>query len=823
MSVRQLRRTPGLALTALISLALSIGTSTLIFSFVQAMILKPLPFHAPGALVSVSMTPMTGGEHDDLPVPLHMLLRDASGAFEAVGGYDRFWPANLGPDANAGEPATRLLGHRVSASMFATLGVQPLLGRWYRADEDVFGAAPTVLLGEGLWRRRFAADPAIVGTSISIDGVPVTVLGVMPSDFSFFDGYDDFFAPFRFSSQLLQGQAHWIATVARLRYGTSLEQARSELQSVFAEFAKTYPGRDTNWRLDVRPLEVALIGTIRHTLLILQLASLCLLLISSANLAALLIARASTRSKEVGLRLALGDSRRAIIRQSLAESLLLSLSGGVIGTTVAAAALPAVRAITPVWFPRLGAVSIDVEAVAFAFAVSILTGIVFGVLPAVHISRFAVGRTVTSSLSARVTVGRGARRTMAALVVSQIAVAFVLLILGGLLVMSFSRLHKAKLGLDPASLLIAEIRLPLAAYTEEAGAINGIPLRHYSPEISVLFDRTLDVLRGLPGIGSVAGIDEPPFTQASDAPFLIEGREVTPSETNSYVVDYHWVTRDYFTTVRTPLVRGRDFTSADTANASWVVVINQKMVRQFWADRDPVGARIRLGWSTDERPREVVGVVGDVRRRQLDPEARPTVYLMHRQQLARHLSSLAFERTHMTFVMRSAVPAGDMAPAIRASISQVLPAYPVFNIRDLEGLMRERVQELRYYTVLLVFVGLTALTIASVGISGVLSNMVSRQMKELGIRSALGASPGRILWTVILRGLTLIAAGLGAGLVTSLVVSRVLIGLLWGVSSTDGLTSVLMMTFVAAVGIASCLGPALRAARVDPVISLRAE
>lgn len=819
LAVRRLRRDSGVVVAAMACLSLGIAACVIVFSFLDGILLRPLPFAQSGQLVAVSISAPSVSEPEDLPVPLYVLLRDATTSFDAVGAYDRLWSVNLGPEPVAGMIAERINGHRASATLLEALGVSPLLGRWYTRQEDTFGASPTVLLGYDLWRRRFGARADIVGTTVELDGIATAVVGVMPPGFALFDGFSDFFLPFRFSNQLLRGPVHWLVVVGRVQHAASVASVQTQMAQVFAEYWREFPERDNGWHMRVRPLREALFGWLRTPLMLIQGAAFGLLLIACANLASLLLTRSATRRHDTALRLALGQSRGALARQLLIESSLLAVSAAVVGIVLAALALPVLVALAPATFPRLDRVALNVRVLAFTVTLSTITAFVVGLAPAIRASRTDIVGILHSS-SGRQSQGRAVRRRLGALVIAQTAIAFTLMICAGLVLRSSLKLLSADMGFKQQELIVAELRLPLALYTREAGTANGYPVRDFSPEIPGLFQRALTRLRELPGISAAAGLDDPPLTRANNAPFRIEGRDVPPAENSHYFIDYHWVTSNLFRTMQVPVLRGRDFTDADTVDSLWVAIINEEMAKRFWSGRDPIGAHISLGWA-DERPREIVGIVRATRRTSRDLEFRPTLYLPLPQQLARHHAGLALERTHITFVMRSRSPAAQMVRPIREALSQEIPAYPVYNIRDLADVAGDQRREPRFYLIILSAVAFVALVIASIGVYSVLSHTAAQQRKELGIRGALGAGRAELFRLIFGRGIALAAAGQIAGLVCALVAARSLSALLWGVAPTDAFTLLLTSGTFTMVAVLACMAPALRASRTDPIISLK--
>lgn len=824
-AARALRRTPGFTLVAIVSLALGIGANTAIFSVVNGVVLASLPYRDPSRLVVLwTVPPHHPEDHDWVSVQEYLFWKHASRSFESMGAIDVGYTANLG--ATGDSAAERIDGHRCSAAMFRTFAVQPELGRYYTDDEDQPGASPVVVISDRLWKHRFQSDPHVLGKTLRMNGVETTIIGVMPPGFgSVFDSENpDFFVPLALTNAQLQGRFHWIIVVARLEPGVSAERAQAEMETVFAAFAHAHPDRDKGWGVALQSVGDASVGWLRRILLVLQVAVGFVLLIACANVAGLLLARASSRRKEIAIRSALGGGRWYIIRQILAESLLLAVCGGAGGVLLAYAGLRPLIAISPAWFPRLQSIVIDWHVLAFTAAVSLATGLVFGVAPAIQSTHSPTSDSLKDG-GRGATGGRGRHHLRSALVIVEMALALVLLIGAGLTINSFLRLQAVDYGCDPKGLLTFQMRLPTTQYVKEAGTVGGFQIVDVNPAVPVFFDSVLESVTGIPGVEAAAGATWMPLGGAPSRSFVIEGRgNGSESEAEANTAAFYPVTPNYFAAMKIPLLRGRDFTPRDNAAGPWVAVISRTMAQRYWPGVDPVGRRFTItGASAGEMPREVIGVVGDVRRTRRDLELRPAVYIPQTQQLLHTTGLFADPMMQMTFVLRTPGDPTRLAPAIRAAVARVDRNQPVTEIRTEEQFLDLQVQDSRYYMLLLAVFAGVALALAAVGIYGLVAYAVTQRTHEIGIRMALGASAGSILRMVLWQGTWLICGGLCLGLAASGALTRFLQAQLWGVTATDTGTFIAVSAVLAATAWAACIVPARRAARVDPMIALRHE
>ena len=820
LAVRRLVRTPGFTVIAVTSLALGVGVNTLMFSFMSAVLLQPLPYPDAERLVMIHLSPPNNpGMRGMLPPPMYFLLRDHSQSFDSVGVYDGGRSVNL-TDDRSGFAAERLAGHRISATAFQALGVTPLLGRVHVLDEDLSGAERTVVLSHALWQRRFGGRADIVGQPALIDGQSTTIIGVMPSSFELFDGSSDAWMPFGFAPSAAQGSQRWLRGVGRLKGGVSLEQASAEVRNVMREYEGRFPDRGKGWSLTLQPLDEAFFGGMRQPLVLLQMAVGLVLLISCANLAALLLTRAVSRQRELAVRAALGQSRASIVRELMIESLLLSLTAGVVGAFATWVALRPLVALTPAWFPRLDSVGIDARVFLFCLGVCVVASLIFGLIPALQVSRPNLVRALHES-GARASGGRSRLLQLQGLVVVQVTLAFVLLIGAGLVIKTLVRLQSVDLGVDTSGLLSLQVQLPRAQYMKEnVGVAPGITLVDYSPSGPLLIDRIHETLQGIPGVVHAAGVTNPPLTGHGGVEFRLEG---APETAQPSFVPYEMVTPGYFETIGTRLVRGRDFNSSDQANSPWVLVVNEAFAREHWPGQDPIGKHLTFRFYNNdgERPREVVGVVADTRQFRGETRVEPVVYALHRQQLVRQRASLEVQRMRMSYVLRTIGDPQALTASVRAAVARVDAVVPVTQVRTVDSYLSAQLQGERFFATLFGIFAAVALGIGVIGIYGVTAHTVSDRYREFGIRRALGAGARDVLALVVRRSLVILLLGVAFGVGTSLVLTRFLENFLWGVRRSDPVIFIAIASILVVTGLVACLVPGSRAARIDPLVALK--
>jgi putative ABC transport system permease protein len=837
--LRTLRRSPGFTAVAAISLALGIGANTVVFTLVDAALLRPLSLPDSHRLVTIWNIPDTTkpdrlGTHS---ITRYVAFRDLTRSFASVAAHNGLACGikSLG-FAEDGIPPERVLGQTVSPTMFRTLGVEPMFGRTFtEAEDQADQVAPVVVLSYRMWQRRYDSDRTIVGKTMMLDRQPTTIIGVMPEGFDFFGDQVEFFVPLCLTRAQVESRVGANTVIARLRSGVTIEQAQAEIDALGVRLAASDPTHHRGFGARVESLQRSATRSAGSTgqpgfdygsaLLMLQGAVGVVLLIACANVAGLLLARTASRRTEVALRLAIGASRWRVVRQLVTETLPLALLGGGLGVLIAWSGLRLFLGAAPPDFPRLQDVSIDLRVLSFTAIVALSTALGFAVLPALHASRTqATGWVRESSRGA--TAGRQQIRHV--LVVAQIALALLLLVGAGLLLHSFARVIGNELGADPTNLLTFDFRLPARESYKQIGMHGSSGLFEVSSVPAETVERVLERLERVPGIQSVAATNTPPFAgSSSEVPFRIEGR-AEPSSVLSVAgtasrpaVTRVAITRGFFHTMKIPFRAGRDFDDRDTATSPYVVVINETMARQYFSSEDPVGKHMRFDSLPDERPRQIVGVVGDTLTGPFQASRQPTVYLPHVQQTSLSTGPTVFMRIGMYFVVRTLGDPMAMLPQIKRAIAEVDRATPVANAGTVEQTLDAQVRSLRLYMWLLGLFGAVAAVLAAVGIYGVMAHAVSERTREFGVRMALGARGADVLLMVVTRATRLVLIGLAFGLIAAVALSRVLEANLFEVTATDPVTYAagsLLLLFVAAI---ACVVPAGRAAVLNPIVALR--
>ncbi len=705
----------------------------------------------------------------------------------------------------SGEPE-RLNARMATAPLFSLLGVNAILGRTFLSEEDRAGGAPVVVLGYGLWQRRFGGARDILGRSITLDSQPYTVVGVLPSGFELLQPAD-IFLPFTPWAKTLPDDRNWhpgIFPIARLKAGISREQARTEMVGITKRLEEQYPIYNTGTSADVVDLQEQLVKGVRPALLLLLGAVAAVLLIACVNVANLLLARAASRGREVAIRTSMGASRWRVTRQLITESVLLSLGGGVLGLLFAWASLGPLLKLSATSLPAVFAVSLDGWVLFFTLAVSLVTGLLFGIVPALRTAKLDLRETLNES-SRGSTAGPGHHRIRGALVAGEIAMAMLLLVGAGLLLRSFSRLQDIPPGFQADHLLVADLPLSLTAYAK--------PEQRFQ-----FFDRIVERVKSLPGVRSAGAASFLPVSGGGGLlHFNIYGRP--PKSPHDYIATgYRTTTPNYFETLGMPLAKGRFFTAADTEKAPAVVVINATMAKTYFPGENPLGKRLQVGATpeSDVPWMEVVGVVGDVRQGlDLDPKAE--MYLPYRQ------ADQVLPVFQLSIVLRTATDPLLQASALRSALAEIDPNQPLVRVRTMEENMAATVAQPRFRTWLIgIFAGL-ALILAGVGVYGVMSYTVTQRTSEIGIRVTLGAQPEDVFRIVVGEGLRLALTGVGAGLLGALALTRLLRSFLYGVSAYDPLTFVGVALILTLVAVAASFFPARRATLVDPMVALRYE
>jgi putative ABC transport system permease protein len=802
-AVRVFKSQPAVTLLAVIALALGIGANTAIFSIINAVLLRPLPYPESDRLVIVQQSlPKLGLHLASVSGAEFVDYTEGNEVFSAVAGY-----TDISLNLTGQGEAARIQAARVSASLFPMLGISPLHGRLFSEEEDRPDKNNVALISRGLWQNHFGSDENIIGKTVRLDEKPYTIIGVMPSAIRFlhiqssFDEATDLWIPLAMTDKEKGGRAdsYDYGIIGRLKLGVTLAQAQANIESIAERFQQQHPDfykNNNDVTASVIKLEERLVKRVRPFLLALLAAVGFVLMIACANVANLLLARAAARQKEMAIRAAMGASTGRIARQLLTESVLLALAGGLAGLLAASWAIDLLARFGPSDVPRLDEASLDPAVLGFTILVSMLTGIAFGLAPAFQIRRVNLNESLKES-SGRTSRGREGKRLRSLLVVFEIASAMVLLTGAGLLIHSFIRLLRVPPGFNPEGVVIAQTTFPRARYPK--------------PEQSKAAHReVLERLSALPGVKEVGAASTLPLDGDWTIGFILEDRGADSINIANGAI----VSDDYFRAMGIELKRGRTFTSEDREGATPVIAINETMARAFWPDEDALGKRIMWGgwpdaWLT------VVGVVADVKISSLEAETKPTVYM----QMFQYPRS----RPNVIYVARTTGDTSSLASAMRSEIRSVDSELPVYDIRSMNEIMRESVSQRRFLMMLIAVFASAAMLLAAVGIYGVMSYSVTERTREIGVRMALGASYRDVLKMVVGQGMALASAGVGAGLAAALSLTRLMKGLLFGVSAADPLTFAGVAALLIFVALLACYVPARRAARVDPITALRCE
>jgi putative ABC transport system permease protein len=809
-ALRGLFRRPGFTAVVVLTLALGIGANSAIFSVVNGVLLRPLPYERPDEIATIWVR-WPGNPQGELSQPEYWDLREQNRSFSRLAAYTDGSLTLTG----SGEPE-RLRAGFMSAEALPLLGVAPARGRALNPDDDRPGAPVAVLLGDGLWRRRFGADPSIVGRTVTLDDHPATIIGVMPTGFQLPTHYAgagaEIWAPLQLDPAIDRSERgwHWVNVLARLRPGVDISAASLEVGALARRMLTTYPGE---YKPAFGGFAVIaaddLVGEIRPAILVLLGAVGLLLLIACANVAGLLLARAEARQREIAVRTALGAGTSSLVRQLLTESVVLALAGGSVGALLADWGVRGLVAAAPPTLPRLDAVHTDGRVLGFTLLMSMLTGILFGLVPALQAARPDL--TAALAEGGRSGSSAGRQRFRRGLVVAQIALALMLVTSAGLLIRSFVRIRGVDPGFDPSRLLTAEVELSAVRYDTPA-------------KIRAFYGELVHRLEALPGVGSAAAARALPMTgrlEIGDWSFIVEGRHADPPvPADRIAADWQALTPGYFETLRIPVLQGRAIEEQDRSDATQVVVVNRTLARLAWPGQDPIGQRILLGGGgVDSVWRTVVGIVGDVRHRGLTAQPRPEMYLPHTQFPA---GTGTPQRT-MRIVLRAGGDPVALAGPVRAALAGLDRAVPLVDVQTMDQAMGNWAAERRLTTILVAAFAALALALGGVGVYGVVAHLVVQRTREIGIRIALGALPREILGLVMRQGAWLAAAGVALGVAGALAASRVLTGLLFQVAPTDPLTYAGTSLALLGVAAVAALVPALRATRTDPVEALRSE
>jgi len=788
---RALTRQPTFTLIALLTLTLGIGANTAIFSMIKTVLLNPLPYEDPEQVV-VLWEVNPEGNLEQVSIPTYIDWRDEAPSVEALAAYRQVFYSYVGNDDPRDVPAVR-----ATPELFTVLKAGAQMGRTFTADEAVVGNDHVVVLSNGFWERTLGGRENLVGTTIDLDAEPYTIVGIMPARFEFPTSTDvELWTPLAFDPNDRHGnsrRARTLSVVGRLGPDATVDQTQQEMDVLATRIADEYQNSNDGWGAQVVAAHEQLVSASRPALVVLMGAVGFLLLIVCANMANLLLARLSGRRQELAVRGALGAGRWDLARPILAESLLLSVTGGVLGLLVAVAGLRLLNTLPAAGLPRIDEVTLDGGVLLFTTVVSVLVAMAFGLLPALQASRSQLQANLSSTTGA--TGSFAARRTLSFLVVAEVALALVLLVGAGLMVRSFTKLLQVDPGFEPNNVVAAQVFLPSTTYQQR-------------PQIAQFFEDVIERLRGAPGItaaSAVSTLPMQPVAVASALPFSVEGR--VPPETEDPRADVRMVAVGYFETMKIPLLEGRFLDERDTADTTRTSVINETMARRYFPDRSPVGQFIENPHGRNE----VVGVVADVRNQGLDSEAKKQVYLPLRQNPVPAMALVArTERDPMAF-----------ASTLQREIWAVDGAQPIYDLSTMDQILARAVFLPRLSTTLLALFAGAALLLAALGIYGVLSYSVTQRTREIGLRMALGAHAGETVGLIVRNSMSLIVVGVGVGFVAAALLARSMAGILYGVSTFDFIAFAVAGLVLLTAGLSASLIPARRAVRIDPLVALR--
>ena len=801
-------KNPVFTAVAIFTLALGIGANSAIFSVINAILFRQLPYENSEQLVLLwGNDPKAQLASRELPVSVGNFLswREQSQAFSQLAAF-RAWPFIV----TGGNNPERIWGARVSGNLFQLLGVKPVLGRDFLPEEDVAGGAPVVMISHNLWQRRFGSDPSVIGKDLQVDGKSYMITGVAPSGFGFpeatgmptllrFPEHTDLWMPLAFTDkEKVNRTTNNLAVIGRLKPSLKVEQAQAEMSNIVSRLAQQF---ETNKNLNVlvSPLHEQMVRQSRATLYVLLAAVGFVLLIACGNVANLLLARAAARQREVALRVALGAKRSRLVRQLLTESLMLSLTGGLLGLFIGIAGYSVLVALSPPGLLYTKDIGLDFRVLGFTVLLSIVTGIIFGLVPALQASKTNLQGVLKESGRGS-TGSRSHNRFRSLLVVSEVALALMLLIGAGLLINSFLRLQKTTLGFNPQNTLTMEIMLPFmppSPYAEDEQRMSGF------------FTNAIDRIATLPGVTAAGATTSLPLSGGVQSAKFTARELPVPAPGQEPTAQYAVITPDYFRTVETPLLRGRAFNNQDTSTAPPVIIINETCARSLWPNEEAVGKHLTIGF--EDVTREIVGVVGDTKQSDIDIAAKPAMYLPHLQS----------PTPLMTMVVHTTSDPTALNAAIRNQISSVDKDVPVSNVMTMEKVVSTSIAPRSFNMVLLSIFAVVALILAIVGIYGVLSYSVTQRTHELSLRMALGAQQNDVLKLVLSQGMKLIVIGVVIGLVGAFILMRLISSLLFGVNPSDPLTFGLIAGLLSVVALVACYFPARRATKVDPIMALR--
>lgn len=812
-AIRMLRKTPGFTIAAVLTLALGIGANAAVFSVVNALLVQPLPYPQPDRLGLLEYhTRSPRGENRDTGADGGMweAVRDGATTLDAapIGG-------TAGVNLVANNQAMYVQQQRVGAGYFHVVGVAPFIGREFTRDEDRDGGSSVVILSYSLWHRVFSADPAVVGRTVTLRGQPYTVVGVLPSSFPvtltarFEPGEGvDLWTPLKASTKGEGGGTNY-DVVMRLHDGVSFAQAQNQLLGLSRQAFKLWPPRsDTTREIGIVPMQQGMTSSLRRPLLMLWAGVVIVLLIACVNVAGLLLARGSSRTREIATRMALGSGRTAVVRQLLVESALLACVGGLLGLALGWAVLAALGTLAEQVFNLWQPLRIDGLVLGITLAIALCTSVLFGLVPALQASRMDVQAGLGEG-GTRGVAGAANRWPRRLLVIGEVALGVVLLVGAGLLVRSFQHLRDLNPGFDPNNLVTASVSLQDARYHDPAAAAR-------------LFSETAQRLRAVPGVVNVGAALGMPYARLLNNGFRrLDGPHV---DSTGQITNENYVTPGFFETLRVPILRGRAVTDADTTGAPLVAVVNQAFVTRYFKDDDPIGRHI----GSAKTPREIVGIVGNTQQGDagwgdFEPiSPLPCIYVPVAQTSSDYLE-LVHTWFQPSWVVRASLPTASMVQQLRSTLASVDPQLPIATVSTIDDLRGERLRSQRFMTLLVAGLGLVALALAAIGIHGLIASSVTERTRELGIRLALGATAGRVLNEVVAKGLALAGIGVAVGIGAALLTVGLLRSFVYGVTSTDPTTFAAVIVVLLAIALVASLVPALRVLRLDPAATLRAE
>ncbi|MBA2270567.1 MAG: ABC transporter permease [Chthoniobacterales bacterium] len=793
--MRSLLKKPGFTITAVIALALGIGANTAIFSVINGVLLRSLSYANPDKIVMIWERNVTGTSMQNVVSPGNFLdWQKQSTSFEHMAAVA---DQRVNLTGGTGEPE-EIKAQLVSDGFFSALGVQPFTGRFFIAEENKVGNDLVIIISHQLWQNRFGANPAIVGQQVTISGRPRTVVGVMPPGFHFLDNQVKAWVPYPLDPAIdyRATTGRFLRVVGRLKPGVSVQQAQAELTGIAKQLEQALPKFNTGWGVNVLPMHEQIVGEIRPILLVLFAAVAFVLLIACANVANLLLSRAAARQKELALRAALGAGRMRLVRQMLTESVLLALMGGVLGVLLAYWGIQLLIGFGPDNIPRLNEISIDLRVLAFTFGISLLTGVLFGMIPALQASRPDLNDALKEG--SRGSTGARSRTLRNVFVVTEVALALILLIGAGLMIRSFMQLQSVETGFNPENVLTMRAQLPKKKYPEPHHIVD-------------FFKQAEARIASLPGVQAVGAISYLPLTGlASRDGFKIVGQPA-PKAGEEPGVEVRVITPTYFQAMGIPLLKGRLLNERDVKEMR-VLLINETLAKRYFPNVDPVGKQIEVSWD-GSGPDEIVGVVGDIREGALNKEPEPAIYWSHPRE----------PYSGMALVVRTSGDAARFGAAVQKEIRAIDPEQPIADVRTLKQVVAKSIARPRFNTLLLTIFAAVALVLASVGLYGVMNYSATQRTHEVGIRMALGATRADIMRLVVGNGMLLTMIGIGIGVVASIGLTRVMQSFLFGVGATDAVTFIAVSALLIIVALIANYIPARKATRVNPVIALRYE